>query len=288
MKRFIIYVTILIVMVVSLQYLGEYTYTYVYNHGSPRNKVMWVRDIGTDSLDYVVIGNSRSYYHINPVLIEQETGEKGLNLAYVNSYPFELKLMTLEVLKNIKVQKIFIQVDYTYNLEIPDKMAQVPWIPYLKEKSIYSQYKNQDSQYKFFRWIPFYRYQYYESELGFRNVVLSMLGKKPNFYENYGFKPIHGQLQKLDVFEHYLIDKENILLSDILGVCSNLNTEVYFFTAPIFQFKGNLDLMERWLPNYNNYTELIQERSLFSDPVHLKEEGAIRFTHQFIEDYFTN
>lgn len=288
MKRFILFVAILIAMVISWQFLGELAYTYAYNHGSPRNKVMWVRSLDSDSLEYVVLGSSRSYYHINPILIEQETGKKGLNLAYNNSYPFELKLMTLEVLKNIEVEEIFIQVDYTYNMEVPDKMAQVPWMPYLKEASIYSQYKNQDFRYKLFRWIPFYRYQYYESELGFRNVALSMLGKKANFYENDGFTPLHDEIQQLDVFDHYLIEKENYLLEDVVAACKDRSTKVNFFTAPIYQFEGNLEIMDRWLPNYRDYTHLIRERSLFSDPVHLKEEGANLLTRQLITDYFTD
>jgi len=286
MKQFVQYILILLAIVISWQVIGEFAYTYVYNHGSPRNKVMWVRSMNKDSLDYVVLGSSRSYYHINPLIIEEETGKKGLNLAYNNSYPFELKLMTLEVLKNIEVEDIFIQIDYTYNMEVPDKMGQVPWMPYLKEASIYSNYDNTNIQYKLFRWIPFYRYQYYESELGFRNISLSLLGKKANFYQNDGFKPLHGEIQQLDVFDHYLVEKENYLLKDVVSACNDQKTKVHFFTAPIYHFKGNLEIMDRWLPNYRDYTHLIKERSLFSDPIHLKEEGANQFTRQFITDYF--
>jgi len=268
-------------------YVGEYVYTYVYNHGSYRDKVMWVRDLKSqDSLDYVVLGSSRAYYHVDPILIEQKTGKKGFNLGYNNSYPFETKLMLKELLRNTHIEKIFIQADYTFNQQEPDSVASVQWMPYIKEENIFKEFEGYNETYSWYKNIPFYRYQVFESQLGIRNVMMSMLGKPPNFLNNNGFIPLDRNLNTLTPFTHHLENKRNEMYADMISIFEQERIEFHFFTAPLYRFKGNFDILEEYLANYTDYSKTIREDSLFSDRVHLKREGARLFTEILIEDYF--
>lgn len=284
MKRFLKYIGTLLLILLGWQLIGEFAYTYVYEHGSPRNKVMWVRSLEEDHLDFAILGSSRAQFHVDPLIIEEEKGWYGYNFGYENCYPFETNLMAQELLKHTSTERLWVQVDFTYNMDIPDVQAQVPWMPYIKEPEIYRHFEPHGRRYTLFKWIPFYRYQYFEGSLGLRNVLLSALGKEPDFYENRGFKGIDHQLQELDVFEHYLEEQENQSLKQLLQTTSEQSVQTSFFIAPIQDFEGNLPIMAQWLPNLKDYTNSFPDASDFSDPIHLRQEAAREFTQLLIND----
>lgn len=286
MKRFFGYIAILLTVLLAWQLLGEAVYTYVYNNGSPRNKVMWVRGLTDQPMDFAILGSSRAQYHVNPTLIGAKTGLIGYNFGYENCYPFETHLLAQELLRRTTVKHLMVQVDYTYNMDQPDREASISWMPYLKEEHIYRQFEPHDPLYKWFRYIPFYRYQYFEGQLGFRNVLMSALGKQPDFYANRGFKPIDHQLQKLDPFEHFLQETENQNLKAIKALCDEKAMETTFFVSPIREFRGNLPIIKKYLPGLKDYTDLFQDPALFSDPMHLMSDGARLFTLQLSQDVF--
>ena len=286
MKGFIKNIVYLVLICLAFQLIGEYVYTYIYNHGTPRNKVMWVRSLQETQMDYAVLGSSRSHYHVDPMLIESMTGKIGYNFGHQNSYPFEINLMAQELFKTNSPQKLLVQVDYTYNMDQPDVDASIPWLPYIKEADIYKHFKPYDSLYKWYKHIPFYRYQRFEGALGIRNVVLSALGKQPDFYANRGFKPIHHKLQDLPPFEHYLIDTENQSLKALQQQCADKGIETTFFIAPMNNFQGNLPIIEKYLPGVLDYSNLYEDPELFSDAVHLMSDGAQLFTEQLTLDVF--
>jgi len=286
MKRFIINIIIILGICLAWQVLGEYVYTYIYNNGTARNKVMWVRSLNNTQMDFAVLGSSRAEYHVDPLLIEAETGLIGYNFGDQNSYPFEIDLLSRELLMRTSVDRLLVQVDYTYNMDQPDVEASIPWMPYLKEAHIYPDFEPHDAIYKWFRHVPFYRYQYFEGELGIRNVVMSALGKQPDFFKNRGFKPIKHQLQELEPFEHYLQETENQSLKSVKQLCDEQGVETTFFISPIRAFKGNMPLIKNYLPEVIDYTDLYKDKALFSDPIHLKANGARLFTQQLIQDVF--
>lgn len=286
MKRFIKHIILLLAILLAWQFVGEYAYTYVYYKGTPRNKVMWVRSMEGVEMDFAVLGSSRAQYHVDPMLIEIETGKIGYNFGSQNSYPFEIDLMAQTLLNRATVDQLLIQVDYTYNMDQPDREASIPWMPYIKEEGIYQRFEAHDPIYTWFRYLPFYRYQHFEGQLGIRNVLLSALGKQPDFYANRGFKPIDHQLQDLQPFSHYLKDTENKSLYDLEQMAAARGVETSYFIAPIRQFEGNLHLIKKYLPGLLDYTDLYQDPALFSDPIHLMSQGAQQFTLQLSLDVF--
>ena len=81
---------------------------------------------------------------------------------------------------------MFIQVDYIFNQTQPDVLAIVGWLPFIKEKKVYSELIKYDNKYRLFKFIPFYRYQLFDPKIGVRNVSLIYLGKQGDFISSKG------------------------------------------------------------------------------------------------------
>jgi|GEM_PF-841507 len=290
MKKFLSYITLLFGIITCLYFIGEWSYSFIYNHGSYRNKVMWVRDLKNQEIknfDYIILGSSRAYYHLDPILIEEKTGKKGLNLGLNNSYPFEIKLMLDQFFKSSTTKKVFIQVDYTFNVIQPDQEAFISFIPYLNEEDVYNEFSNNTNDFNILHTLPFYRYQKYESQLGFRNILLSSLNKKPTFLERNGFKPIPTATAYNESFTYELNPIQNQHIKEILDMAKQREVDVFFFTAPMYQCKGNHEVFKSLLNNYQDFSELVREKSYFVDAIHLNEKGAKLFTEVFSNTYFS-
>lgn len=274
---------ILLILLCSL-YILDLAYTYSYkNPIYPRNTVSWLKSgkLIAEKYDYILFGSSRCAYTINPKQILKETGLHGVNLGYSSCNAFEIKLMVKDFLKEHHTNKIFIQVDHEFNNELTDVLAIVPWMPFVKELSIYEDILKVDKTIKFKKIIPFYRYMYYDSELGFRNLVLSFF--KPNSFElKDGFVPINGSIKEdLPSVVYNLENKENIHFKEIIAICKEKNVEVNFFTAPYYNSKINSAVFEKNLPNYTNFSASVESPYLFKDNSHLNVKGAKMFTTIF-------
>lgn len=90
MKSFLKYICILILVTISLLYGFDMLYSQIYNIGVSRDKVSWVRSMeGKDTLDFVLLGSSRCIHHLQTTILEEKSGQHGLNLGYAGSGPVE-------------------------------------------------------------------------------------------------------------------------------------------------------------------------------------------------------
>ncbi len=268
-------------------YILDIIYTYVYNHGSISNKVIWIRQMKQkDTLDYAIFGSSRAVYHINPILIKEKTGKEGKNFGYNASSSFEIYLTINEYLKNNFTKKIFIQVDYKYYKSNPDGVGKISWIPFINEENIYQYFKPFGNKYFLYNKIPFYRYQKFDSRLGIRYVFSNIIKGDNEFVNFNGYIDRFGVLKKDTVFSPKEIITVNPYFADLITICKTKNIELIFFTSPIYRFNGSFKYLDERLPNYYSFSNTISEISLFSDPTHLNSKGAEVFTNLFIEHYF--
>ena len=287
MKQFATYIAFLLVIALTISYVGDLLFTQVYYNGAPRDKIRWVRsEQMADSLDYVLLGSSRCIHNVKPALIGEMSGKKGLNLGYAASGPVEIKLMLQQIVAHITVEKVFIQVDNKYNTFQPDDLAQVSWMPYIKEPEIYAEFQKYDGSYWSYKNIPFYRYQIFEPKIGIRNVGLSLLGKEGDFIPQLGYKPVYNVLKREDSFAKALKDRENPIFNEMIEIGAEHNIEIFFFTAPIYNNHTDFSALSKYLPNYKDFSNAIGQRDLFADVTHLNEEGAERFTELFCRNYF--
>ncbi len=288
MKQFITYSVLLLLATTLLMLVLDATYTHVYNSGSYRNKVMWIRDMKPDTLDYAIFGSSRAKYTVNPTVIAQQTQQEGVNLGMNASGPFEVKMAVQEFFKHTFAKRIYVQIDYTYYMTAPDSIGQLAWLPYIKEKDIFEHFKPYGKTYKTYKQIPMYRYLIFDGSLGFRNVTLSALGKTPDFLTDNGFKNRWGTLQEDTPYPYTLEQKTNKQIDEIIKLANRKNVELYFFTAPVYRPAEDFSTLKENIPNYTNMSTTVKDKSYFSDHMHVNEEGARLFTQKFIDTFFSN
>jgi len=183
MKVFALNIANALVVVIMLAFLLEWAFNYCYyNPKYPRSKISSIKNPEIEeTIDYAFIGSSRCINYINELQINESTWLNGHNFGYRACNPFEIKLTALELLKSRNVRRILVQVDKSFDEELPDSMAMVEWIPYLKEPEISGQFASYFDVIGIMKNLPFYRYMKYESQIGFRNVLLSMFGKERTF-----------------------------------------------------------------------------------------------------------
>jgi len=287
MKKFINKIIIYFLILVAALFILESLYTYsYYNPINARTKTSWIMSFKTkDTLDYALFGSSRCIHSIDPTMINDKLGINGLNLAYQASNPLEVKLTLKTLLKKKYVKRIFIQVDYSYNQLGPHPLAEIAWMPFLKEDYIYNEYKLYDAKYWYLKNLPFYRYMKYDSKIGFRDWLFSYT-KKSTLYDNFGYVPIFNVLKDDKAKKTMVKPIENPHLKEVIEICSKANIEVHFFTAPIYRFEGDYSALDKFLPDYTDFTQVITDRNKFQDNTHINDDGAKEFTQIFLNHYF--
>ena len=290
MRGFLWYIIRLLISVIVLLYLFDATYTYIYENGVSRDKIRWVNSVEMpDSVDYILLGSSRCLNTLIPAVIYQSSGKKGVNLGCSGAGMVEIKLMLKEALKNIKFRKVFIQVDTKYDQVTPDRVASVAWMPYIHNNDIYREYSKYGNEFSAYRHLPFYRYMHFDSKIGIRNVSLILLKKKGNFVKRDGFVPLFGvKHNNRDLYFKSMSGKENPIAKEIIKICNDNNLELFFFTAPIFNSIIDFSLLNRFLPSYKDFSQVINEKKYFKDSRHLNNEGARLFSVFFANTYFGN
>ena len=286
MKKFVGYILVLIFIFSSLMYLLDFAYSRVYQNGAIRDKVMWMRGIKGESLDFVVFGSSRANNFVIPNIIFERTGQRGFNFGIQASGPLEIELAVREYLKHNTAKRFFIQVDFWHNKETPDKTGQLSWLPYIVEDNIYAIFKPYGKKYWFYKYVPFYRYQMFDSRIGYRNVILGILNKGLDYNPSRGYTESRGNLRTDKPYKFSLKDRPNPHFAKINEICKKNDIEVVYFTSPIYNPEGNFDVLKKHLPNYYDLSSVVQDLELFSNSIHLNKRGAIVFTDILVDLFF--
>ncbi len=289
MKRFFKIVSFYILITILLLFLLESLFTYSYYHPkNPRSKVSWIMSMtDKDTLDYALFGSSRCIHTINPTIINKELGTNGLNLAYQASNPLEVKLSLKTLLKKKRVKRIFVQVDYSYNQHGPHPLAEIAWMPFIKEDYIYNELKTYDDKYTYLKRIPFYRYMKYDSKIGFRDLFFNYT-KKSAVNEHYGYAPKYTVMKKYKANTSKPKAIENPHIKEVIDICKEYGIKLDFFTAPMYLFQGDNSALRDMLPNYKDFTTVIKDKKKYQDNTHINDEGAKEFTKIFMNHYFSD
>lgn len=277
-------------MLVLSAYTLDFVYTYVYYNSAPQNKVQYINSLKNQKFDYIFIGSSRVRNFIIPEIIEQKTNKKTLNLGI---HFLKLKDITciIKLLKeyNITYDKIFIQVDYSFNgVEEHSTFYSSELLPFCNSSSelIDDYLNNTIKNYFFYKTIPFIKYSSAEHLVGFRKVFSQFKGSRSIFDRNKGYFPMYGMSTKVsDTIPNYLI-KSNKYFNEIKKNAELENDNFIFFSSPVSSDTKNLnyfDKLKTQIPEINNFHNSIKDNKYFSDNMHLNHHGAIIFTNILIE-----
>ena len=285
-KKLIYLILIIAVSSISLDYL----YTYIHKNTAPRNIPDYIMQLTSkDSLDYAILGSSRALHGLNPQLIKKQTHKKGFNFGVPGSSLFEIKLTVKQLIKRKITKNIYIQVDYIWNEYYNSEVPSIGWLTYINDTEIYNDFKeiDSDNKYLLYNKIPFYRYIKFDSKLGFRELLMSLSNRQTSEIQNSGYSPLNGELKNSkSTFKYSLSHNFNPHVKEIIAICKKNNTNVFFFTAPIYNFQGNNTVLTKNLTNYTDFSNSISDFKLYQDNTHLNINGSKLFTELFIKTYF--
>ncbi|WP_418263863.1 hypothetical protein [Flavobacterium faecale] len=289
MKKFLKYIVFLFLLILGILYLLDYSFTTVYEKAVPRTKIQYLRSLKGKKIDYIFLGSSRVENAIIPKLIYDKTGKSAINLGFPASKLNDV-FTILKLIKKyqIKFHKVYIQVDYIYNME--DGHSNVlEWqlMPFINENEITRAYFNQ-----YFRdnrevsMIPFYRYCRYEPKIGFREFFLNTLDKSTPLIKNLGFIPLEGTSSNSHYSLPAEIKRNNKCFDQIDLFVRENNMNVSYFCAPFSLHAENLSFVEKLqlkIPGLYNFSKVVTNDAMFQNYSHLNRDGATFFTEIIIE-----
>lgn len=200
MKKFIVYIIGGVLVILMFMTILDVVYTKVYETSYPRTKFQYLRSLKNKKVDYIFLGSSRVENGIVPTVIYNKTGKTSVNFGFQAAKLADIYTV-LQLIKkyNIHYEKIFIQVDYIYNItDGNSNIFQYEMMPFIRENVITKNYLNRyipnpNANYYF----PFYRYCTNDLKIGFREVLLNISHKKTNVILNKGYSPLQGNAKKL-------------------------------------------------------------------------------------------
>lgn len=291
MKKFVKYILKIIILLLVSTYILDFIYTKTFSNCIPRTKFQYLRTQKNKSFDYIFLGSSRVENSVVSNLIEEKTGKRTINLAMQGSNLSDIHFIQ-KLLKSykIKYKKIFIQLDgnfYTQNDF--SRIVNYESAPFINENNEITSFFKLSNKQQFWKCknIPFYRYSYFSSKLGFREFVASLFKiEKYQFSKDKGYFPLKNSFKKTKLDFAKPINK-NCFLDSIVNFNISNKFNCVFFTSPYrINSKNELNKINQLVskfPMTHNFSTNLQNDNYFQDNYHLNHKGALVFTSILIE-----
>jgi hypothetical protein len=289
MIKFIKYLGYIFVIVAVMLLLLDYSYTTIYEDSNPRTKFQYFRSLKNKKINYIFLGSSRVENTIVTSLIEQQTGQSAANIGFQASKIGDLYTMVKLVKKyNIQTDRIFIQVDYIFNIEDGySNVMQYELMPFIKENEITKEYferhfRGEEEIYYF----PFYRYCHFDNKIGLREFILNIANKETKIVKNKGFVALQGNSSEHKNALPIQINDTNKYYDKIKEFAKINNMPVVFFCAPFCKHTRNLVFMEKLkmkIPGLYDFSGVVNDDEMFANCSHLNQNGANYFTRYLIK-----
>jgi len=287
MKTFLKYLFGITAITLLMMCLLDVLYTKVYETSVPRNKTQYVLQLKNKKIDYVFLGSSRVKNHIVTKIVEKETGKSAINLGVSGGNLDDVYLLLkLLVENNIKTSTIFIQIDYSYNLNEPSKIVGAESLPYIRSNAIVREHLSRNPDFTLYSYIPFLRYNENDFKIGFREFFTNMVGKKSKYDFADGYEITNSNV---DVRRHSLptfVASKNDSYEGIEKLAQKNNLQIVYFFAPLCDELNEsvyIDKLKVKIPSLIDFSKTIKTEDLFQDCAHLNGKGAEVFTQMLVD-----
>ncbi|WP_339895272.1 hypothetical protein [uncultured Algibacter sp.] len=291
MKQFSIYVFKILAVVFVSMYMLDKLYTYTFQNGTPRNKIQKILKLQDAHYDYAFFGSSRTENHIDCELIEQLTGKSCVNFGISGGTNGDmLTLMILAESNKITFDNVVLQVDHNFNLRGLSNNFKASLVPFIFNDDVKQELKKDKNNFYYYN-IPFYRYLKYDKVVGFRELLSTILNKKPKTHLDVGFNPKVGVGKGVSGAIPFIINKENEEIESIIKLMKKRGTNLTFFTAPYckdIENRDRLRALKTRVPSLLDYVSIFDDKEkYFYNCGHLNIEGAEEFTNILIKDIYS-
>ena len=292
MLSFLKYLLKVILLVFLLLVILDFSYSSIFQNSIPRSKIQNILQLENKHYTFAFFGSSRTENHIDCELIEEITGKTCINFGVSGaSIKDMLIVMKLAKKNNVTFDKVFMQLDYNYNGRGLSPNFKVYLVPFINNATVRKELSD-DKKVFFYNYIPFYRYMVFEKVVGIREVISSLLKRKPNFNLDIGFVPQKGEGLNISGTLPSKINDENKELQEMSKLYTNSDTDIHFFISPYCQYIENssfFDSLKLKMPQIHNYARTFDNNEqYFANCGHLNSKGARYFTEILIDDFKLN
>ena len=290
MKVFFLFIGKIMVVLLLSAFALDLGYSYVYSKSTTRNKVENVINSTGKKFDVIMMGSSRANNHFVAELFV-DRGYKAFNYGISGSKLQETALLLeLMMANNFEIKNLILEVDLNINSDTYSFGNQAKYMPFITTNSLISNYyQDKLLDYNIVVYAPFYRYIKYEPQIGFREMVFSLMKRPSNSLLNYGLYPLINEGKNMS---HDLTDKapkRNLSYELIKKICKENDIRLIVVTTPLCENTKGMDYFSKInsiYPEILNYENCVVKDKYFSSCGHLNYEGAKMLTSKIINDFF--
>lgn len=290
MRKFLFFLFKIIIILFLMAVVLDIIYTKAYLHSAKRGKIGYVYNSEPKTIDVVILGSSRAYYHLVTPMFSHK-GLKAFNYGMEGAKLFESDLiLKLLVAKKNKIKNVILEVDLSLSSELDYSEANaLKFMPYFWDSEIIrNQFKN-SPDYNIFYFFPFYRFMRYETKLGFREMLSNALDKKGNDLNDGGYSGLFHSNHELKSDLSNSKPRRNKYYEEIKTLCKKNNINLIAIMTPMCENTKGLEYfkqVKKIYPEIYNYENVVTEDKYFSSCSHLTDEGAKIFTARILKDFF--
>lgn len=289
MNKFTILVAKILLTILLLLIVLDWTYTTVYLHSSKRGKVENVFNSKARNYDVVILGSSRANNHFVPQLFE-EKGLKTFNYGMSGAHLFEASLLLkLMAERNYKIKTVILEADLGLCNEKESEAIAAKFLPYIHHSQTIKEHFSGQADFKELYYIPFYRYVDFDALIGFREMYNTATGKPTNILDNLGYHPLGHKPGNMKNDIRALKPIRNKYYEEIKQICKQNNYKLIAVMTPMCSNVKGLDYFEKSnkiYPEIHNLENVVQGDHYFSSCGHMNDKGARKFTAIVINRFF--
>ena len=257
--------------------------------------------LNRNNFETIIIGSSRAESHYSCKIIDSALHTNSYNIGIQGaSQPFALDVFNAYLENSAFPKNVIFNIDHHINTCDNDTVFMFPrYFPYLKNKTLYNALKKRDKRFTAFRYVPYYGLAYMGDN--YFSGALRGVFNKPGKYDLNYYK---GYTKIMDVkwkYKPYYACDEDVMynrIDSISALCKEHHANLFLVISPIY-FKAEALILNRkelikklndkaranglTLLDYSDDV-ISKDSSLFADPYHLKEQGALLFTNELTKD----
>ena len=291
MKRFLIYITGILILTVLIAVVLDVIYTSIFLQSKNRGKIETVFNSEAQKFDVIILGSSRANNHFVSEMFEDK-GLRTFNYGMSGGHLFEASLLLkLMIERNYEIKNVILEADLNLSNDQESDGVSAKFLPYIHNSNVIRNHFSEQKNFNELYYIPFYRYVKYDSKIGFREIVKIEVREKTNALDNLGFYPLkkhkNGNMKNNIVNLNPLI--HNRYYEEIKNICKSNNINLIVVMTPMCENVVGMnyfDKVKRMYPEIHNYENVVVEDKYFSSCGHMTDEGAKKFTERIIKDFF--
>jgi len=291
MKRFIIYITKIIVVITLIAVALDGLYTAIFMQSKNRGKIETVINSKAQKYDVIVLGSSRANNHFVSQMFEN-VGLKTFNYGMSGGHLFESSLLLkLMIERKYEIKNIILEADLNLSSDKKSDGVSAKFLPYIHNSDIIKKHFSNEENFNELYYIPFYRYIKYDSKIGFREIFKIESKETTNALDNLGFYPLkkhkNGNMKNNIINLNPL--KQNKYYEEIKEICKANKINFIPVMTPMCENVVGMNYfnkVKKAYPEIHNYENVVVENKYFSSCGHMTDEGAKLFTARILKDFF--